>query len=363
MPGFRRCDPVRGFGYFRRYPPYRVPLYPYMNPTALQQIIGTISAGLAALLFLLRLQPFLWEWTGKQTSSDQWATPALYILAPIWGLIMVALLCMTASGGFDWIRLGRGKLYLLTVAAAFALAVASYVFIAFYLRPGFTPRGLYSPFLYLILFSTVLLVVVSLNQKLLPGISVQWLLRPWAWFTALSLLGSLILSGHWIATNGVRGLSGVAMRIIVLLPPSKEELAQVEQLDPKTDFEKLLRHANRDEKRAVCEAATARLRSDPEFVERMALLLDSGYADPALAFVRDAELLPAEKARFARPTLNALGRWVNSAPPPNYTTSENLKRTRRFGDELFRVLPGKFAGTGVNFSELQGWYKEKMEVE
>ncbi|HRF82025.1 MAG TPA: hypothetical protein PL070_18265, partial [Flavobacteriales bacterium] len=85
--------------------------------------------------------------------------------------------------------------------------------------------------------------------------------------------------------------------------------------------------------------------------------------DPALAFVRDAELTPAEKARFARPALNALGRWVKSAPSPNYTTSENLKRTRRFGDELFRALPGKFADTGVDFSELAAWYQEKMEVE
>ncbi len=334
-----------------------------MHPSTSQQIIGSLSAGLAVLLFLLRLQPFLWEWARKETSSDQWVTPALYILAPIWVLMMVALLCMTASGGFDWIRLSRPKLYMLTVAAAFALATASYLFIGLYLRPGFTPRGLYSPFLYLILFSTVLLVVVSLNQKLVPGVSVQWLLRPWAWFTALSLVGSLIFSGQWIATNGVPGLSGIAMRVIRMLPASEEELAQIAQLDPENDFDKLLWSADRDEKPAVCEAATARLRSDPEFVDRMAVMLDSGFAEPALAFLRDAELTPAEKARFARPALNALGRWVNSAPPPNFTTSEHLKRTRRFGDELFRVLPEKFAGTGVNFSELQGWYKEKMEVE
>ncbi|HOY80062.1 MAG TPA: hypothetical protein PLN33_19775, partial [Hyphomonadaceae bacterium] len=269
--------------------------------------------------------------------------------------------CMTASGGFDWIRLSRTKLYMLTVAAAFALAMASYLFIGLYLRPGFTPRGLYSPFLYLILFSTALLVVVSLNQKLVPGISVQWLLRPWTWFTALSLVGSLIFSGQWIATNGGRGLSGVATRIIVLLPATEEELAQIDRLDPKNDLESLLRRATRDEKPAVCAAATARLRSDPEFMERMATALDSGYAEPALSFLRDAELTPAEKARFARPALNALGRWVNSAPAPNFTTAEHMRRTRRWGDELFRVLPEKFAGTGVDFTELKAWYEEKMK--
>ncbi|MBL8983452.1 MAG: hypothetical protein JNL26_14770, partial [Gemmatimonadetes bacterium] len=78
-------------------------------------------------------------------------------------------------------------------------------------------------------------------------------------------------------------------------------------------------------------------------------------------FVRDAELTPAEKARLARPALNALGRWVNSAPAPNFTTSDHLRRTRRFGDELFRVLPEQFAGNGVDFTELQAWYREKMQ--
>ena len=95
----------------------------------------------------------------------------------------------------------------------------------------------------------------------------------------------------------------------------------------------------------------------------MAAMLDSGYAEPALSFVRDAELTPAEKARFARPALNALGRWLNSTSPPNYTTSENLKRTRRFGDELFRVLPGKFAGTGVEigFKDLGAATADEIE--
>jgi len=334
-----------------------------MHPSTSQQIIGSLSAGLAALLYLMRLMPLLSEWARKEVSNDQWVTPVLTVLVPVWVLMMVALLCMTASGGFDWIRLSRTKLYMLTIAAAFALACASYLFIALYLRPGFTPRGLYSPFLYLILFSTVLLVAVSLNQKLVPGVSVQWLLRPWSWFTALSLVGSLIFTGNWLINNSGRGLADVATRIIILLPATKEELAAIERLDPKNDFDKLVSRASLVEKPAVCAAATARLRSDPEFVQRMAAMLDSGYAEPALSFVRDAQLTPAEKARFARPALNALGRWVNSAPAPNYTTSENLKRTRRWGDEMFRILPEKFAGTGVDFTELEGWYKEKMATE
>ena len=332
-----------------------------MNATTSQQLIGTSCAGIATLLFLLRLQPFLWEWARKETSSDQWVTPALYILAPIWVLMMVALLCMTASGGFDWIRLSRTKLYLLTIAAAFALAMASYLFIGLYLRPGFTPRGLYLPFIYLITFSTVLMVVVSLNQKLMPGLSVQWMLRPWAWLTALSLVGTLVFAGRWIATNGPRGLSTVATGIIVHLPASESELAEIARLDPMEDFEKLVRRAGGLEKPAIRVAATARLRSHPGFVDRMAAMLKTGYAEPALLFVRDVELTPAERSRFAGPALAALGSWVNQAPASNYTTADHFQRTRRLGDELFRVLPEKFAGTGVDFSEVKAFYEDKMK--
>lgn len=334
-----------------------------METTTTQKLVGNISAGLAVLIFLIPLQRLLMEWARKEVSNDQWVMPALTLLAPQWLLLMVALLCVTASGGFDWIRLGRPVLYALTVGAAIALAAVSFAFIGLYIRPGFTPRALYSPVLYLVTFSTVLVVFVSLNQKLVVAFPTHWLIKPWTWFTALSLMGSLVFFVYWISTNGVPGLSGIAMRVVRMLPASEEELAQIAKLDPKDEFQKLVWYANRDEKPAVCAAATARLRSDPEFVERMAVMLDSGYAEPALAFVRDAALTPDEKKRFARPALNAMGRWLNTTSPPNYTTSENLKRTRRFGDEMFRVLPEKFAGTGVDFSEMEGWYKEKMQIE
>jgi len=332
-----------------------------MNPSTPQQIIGTVSAGLAALHLLVRLQPFLSEWERKETSSDLWVTPALGILAPLCGLLMIALLAMTAGGGFDWIRVSRFKLYVLAVAAAFALAAASFVFIGFYLRPGFTPRALYYPFIYLITFSTVVMVVVSLNQKLIPGFSVQWMLRPWVWFTALSLVGTLLLSGRWIADNGARGLSSIAVRIIVRLPATEGELAEIAQLDPSEDFQRLVGRAGGVEKPAVRAAAAARLRSHPGFADRMAAMLQSGPVEPALLFVRDAELTPAERSRFAGPALAALGSWVNQASPANFTTADNFKRTRRVGDELMRVLPEKFAGTGVDFSEVKAFYEEKMK--
>lgn len=332
-----------------------------MNPSLPQQIVGTASAGLAALLLLLRVSPFLSEWERKQTSSDLWVSPALGILAPVCGLLMIALFAMTAGGGFDWMRVGRLKLYVLAVAAALALTAATFLFIAFYLRPGFTPRGLYFPFIYLITFATVLMVVVSVNQKLIPGLSVQWMLRPWTWFTALSLVGTLLFSGRWIAANGPRGFSNIAIAILVHMPASESELAEIAQLDPMEDFGKLVSRSGGVEKPAVKAAAIARLRSHPGFVNRMVATLKSGSVESALLLLRDADLTREETSRFAGPALTALGSWVNQAAPANYTTAENFKRTRRVGDELFRVLPEKFAGTGVDFSETKAFYEDKMK--
>ena len=332
-----------------------------MNPTTTQQLIGNVCAGLATLVFLWPLQRFLWEWARREVSKDQWVMPALYILVPLWLLLMVALLCVTASGGFDWIRLSRTKLYLLTVAGAFALAMASYLFIGLYIRPGFTPRGLYTPVLYLVTLSTVLLVVGSLNPKLAAAIPTQWLLRPWAWFTAFSLVVCVAVGGYWIATNGVRGVVGFAHRISNLGPASTEQLAEIAKLDPENDFESLLWRANGDAGSEVREAATARLRSHPQFLERLSSELESGHVEPALSFVRDATLTSAEQARFAGPARKALQRWVDRIPASNYTTKENLRRLQRWGTEMFRVLPEKFAGTGVDFTEVIADFEWRLE--
>jgi len=332
-----------------------------MNPSIAQQIIGNVCAAIATLILLLPLPRFLWEWARREASNDQWVTPALYILVPQWLLLMGALLCVTASGGFDWIRLGRPMLHALTVAAVIALAAVSFVFVALYIRPGFTPRFLYSPAIYLVPLVTALLVVLSLNQKLMPGVPTQWLHRTWGIFAGLSLLGCVAFSGYWIVNTGTSGVVRIAHRILNPGPSSAEMLARISTLDPETHFDDLLRWADGDQSTEVREAATDRMRSSPRFLDRMATELETGYAEPALAFLRDATLTPAEQARFAGPAHKALQRWVQRIPAPNYTTKSHLKDLRRWGTDMFRVLPGKFAGTGVDFTSVMEDFKEKME--
>ncbi len=332
-----------------------------MNPSTSQQIIGNVCAGLATLLFLLRLQPFLWEWARKEVSNDQWVTPALYILVPLWLLLMVALLCVTASGGSDWMRLGRPMLYALTVAGALALTVVSFLFVALYIRPGFTPRALYSPVLYLVTFSTVLLVAGSLNPKLASTIPTQWLHKPWAVFTAVSLVGCVAFFGYRIVATGLDGVVGMAHRMSNPGPPPAEVIAKISTLDPDTNFQDLLRMADGYQPAEVREAAIARLRLGPNFLELMSTELESGFVEVAVGFLHSATLTPEEKARFARPARKAMQRWVDRIPASNYTTKAHLKDLRHWGAKMFNVLPQKFAGTGVDFTEVIADFKWRLE--
>ncbi len=332
-----------------------------MNPSPLVQIIGNICVGLATLVLLIPLPRMLSHYASKHLSDDQWVTPALLVLIPLWLLLMGALLCVTASGGFDWLRLGRPALYTLTVAASLSLAVVTFVFVGLYIRPGFTPSALYAPVIYLVPLATGLLVVLSVNQKLAPGIPIQWLRWPWTIFAALSLVVGVAGLGCWVVRTGRSGVAGIAHRIANLGPSSRETLAQISALDPETHFESLLWRASGSGNREVREAATARLRSHPSFLERMAGELESGHVEPALAFLRDAALTPAEEARLARPARTAMQRWVDRIPAPNFTTKKHLKDLRRWGTDMFAALTKKFAGTGVDFAPVIGDFKDKVE--
>ena len=116
-----------------------------------------------------------------------------------------------------------------------------------------------------------------------------------------------------------------------------------------------------DQRREVRDAAAARLRSNPKFLERLSTELGTGNVELAVTFLRDAALSPAEQARFARPARKAMQRWVDRIPAPNYTTKKHLKDQRRWGTEMFRVLSEKFAGTGVDFGPVIADFKDKVE--
>jgi hypothetical protein len=241
-----------------------------VNTSSLPQIIGDVCVALAALVFLLPLQNLLWDYAERHLSDDRWVTPILAALIPLWLLLLVALLCVTHTGGFDWLRLGRPALYALTVGAGLSLGVVTFVFIGLYIRPGFTPRFLYTPVIYLVPLATGLLVILSLNQKPGTGIPIEWLRWPWTLFTALCLLVCAGFIGHRLVNSGFSGMAEFAHRVMNARDTTPEHLATIASLDPQRDFSELLNRARGVFPSAVRQAATERLRSNPAFVEALA---------------------------------------------------------------------------------------------
>jgi hypothetical protein len=333
-----------------------------MNAAALPQIIGNTCVGLAALVFLLPLQRLLLDYAGRHVNDDHWVTPALFILIPLWVLLLGALLCVTATGGFDWLRLGRPALYPLTVAASLALAVVKFVFLALYIRPGFTPRFLYCPVIYLVPLATGLVVVLSLNPKVATGIPIQWLRLPWTILAALSLVACIGFFGPRLVRASFCGVANLAHRVGNARDRSPEYLAKIPTLDPRSDpgFTELLALADVYHDRATREAATARLRSVPDFATRLAAALESGSNSDALEFIEAATLLPDEQAKLALPTRTALERFIEQIPAPNYMSSDRRKQLLKWGRKTFPVILGKFSSTDVDFSKIMPAFEHAL---
>ncbi|MBL9171166.1 MAG: hypothetical protein JNN07_25770 [Verrucomicrobiales bacterium] len=337
-----------------------------MNVSPVNQIIGNVCVALAALVFLLPLQRLLWDYADKHLNDDRWVTPVLFSLIPLWLLLMVALLCMTASGGFDGLRLGRPALYTLTVGASVALAVATFVFIALYMRPGFTPRVIYTPGIYLIPFATGFLVLLSLNQKLIPGVPIQWLRLPWTLFAALSLVVCVGFVGHRLVHTGF-GVRDLVHRILTARDTTPEHLAKISALDPQSEqgFMEILDLAGVYRTRQTREAATARLRELPDFATRLATVLESiagnsNAMGSALNFLEAATLTPDEQRRLALPTRTALERFISDIPAPQFNSRERQKQLLKWGRKTFPVIIGKFTGTHVDFSQIMPSFEHAL---
>jgi len=323
-----------------------------MNISLLQQVIGNSCAGLAMIVFLFPLRNLMWDYARKNMNSDAWTRPVLLVLIPLWLLLMGALLCVTASGGFDWLQLGRPVLYALTVGATISLAVVSFVFIALYIRPGFTPRGLYSPVIYLVHFATVLVVFLSLNPILALGNPIQWVRWPWTIFAALSLIGCVGFVGVWIVRSGVGGVMRLAYRIGNPSPSSDSILAKLRNLDPQRDFAELLSHAGPGYSRTVREAATSCLRASPQFLKELAASLNSRSPGDGLSFLVSATLSPDERSKLALPARNGIRRFIQDIPAPNFMTPDRRKQLLHWGRKTFPVIIDKFSGTDVDFTKV-----------
>jgi len=326
-----------------------------MNTTSLLQATGTTSVAVAGYLLLVPLPRVLAEYSSLGVQDDRWAKPALLVVIPLWVLLTVALLCVNALHGIPWLRIGAPAIHAITLAAGVALAAVTFASIGLYIRPGFTPRGIYSPFVYGVPAVTALVVLVSLSPRITSVLPVDWLRKPWALFTGLSIVISVGVLAPRALNLGLRTVADFVHRLSMARDRSPEQTSTIAGLDPQdaASFDELLRMTDRHHSREVRAAATSRLQALPDFATRLAQRLESSDSNAAaLAYIESATLAPNEQALFARSTHAALQRFIRDIPAPNHMPHERRKELLRWGREALPTIIAKFADADVDFSEI-----------
>lgn len=186
-----------------------------MNASFVVPALGNACVAAAAIAFVWPLQRRVWHYASQYPSDNRWVMPVLRILVPVWLLLMTALLCVTAIGGFDWLGLGRPALYALIVAASLSLTAVTFVFIGLYVRPGFVPRAIFAPGIYLVPFTTALLAVLTLNHRFAPAVPIQWLHWLWTAMAALSLVLCIAFVAHRLMTSGSSDVRNLIRRMLI----------------------------------------------------------------------------------------------------------------------------------------------------
>ncbi|MES2627257.1 MAG: hypothetical protein V4628_18365 [Pseudomonadota bacterium] len=333
-----------------------------MNPSTMSpyQVIANVCVILAAIIYLLPLQNLLWEFAHKKNDSAGGAIAALIVLLPMWLLLWGALTCVTVSGGLDWLRLSRPALHTLTIAATLAMAIVSLLFMGMTPRSSMFERIAVCAPIYLFPLATMLLVMLSLNPRFTSGLAPQLFRFPWLIFASLSITVCIGFVGYQLVRTGGNQLMGVANQFRQVYPASEEILAQISTFDVQNDFTELLQRADANESNAVREAATARLRTHPDFIDVLAASLNSRGSDSALAFVYSATFSPGELAILAQPTRTAVERFTSDIPAPNYMSSERRKELLSWGRKTLPAIAKKFAGTGVDFAPTIAAFEEAL---
>lgn len=325
-----------------------------MNPSPLAHTVGNVSTALAAILYALPLQYLLFELARKREDGGG-ALAGIFILVPMWLLLMTALLCVTTSGGFDWLRLGRGWLGALAVFAIIAMAIVS--FARFETVPNATrgTRLLVNSLINVLPLLTLLLVTINLNPRFAPGIPLKWVSLPWIICAGTCLTLGVGFVGYRMAAAGGSRLRGIVHRLGNNSELSRQFLATIPTLDPQRDFTELLRFTDDAHSGAVREAALAQLRRHPDFAARLVTELttatpSSGELNHALDAVGFATFTPDEQKLLALPCRHAMGRITNYIRSElRYFTKDRRKGTQNWGNRLFPSIATKFAGTGVDF--------------
>jgi len=320
-----------------------------MSPSPLPQTIGNVCVGIVGFIYLLPLQVLLFELAHKRSDHGQGTIVGFFLIVPLWLLLLTALCCVIASGGFDGLRFARGWLYAFAVGATLAMLALSFMPFEFPRHPNFLTRWSARVPVYIFPAATLLLVLLHLNPRLAPGTPLPPVKLTWLVCAGLSLLLCGGFLGYRFAGLRIGRVGSLGNRFTQRGPADRDIIAKIATLDPQRDFTELLQRAGQGESRAVREAATVRLRQNPNFVASLAAALTSRDADSALGFLAAATLSVDEQARLALPARTAMERFIDDIPAPNYMSSDRRKELLRWGRKTFPAIAEKFSATDVDF--------------
>ncbi len=293
-----------------------------MNPSVTQQLLGNGCMALAAFLFLVPLQLVLFELRSKAMDGGAVFAVGLLLLS-LWTLFVVGLVLVTASGGFDWLRLSRWAQYLLVTAAITGLLVVSSMrFETRMPEPNLLQVVFIKWPIQFVPLLTIALVVLSLNPQWWPNVPRQYVQWAWAFIAACCLV-------FWVGLLAYR---------LVTYQSATRAAHTVRAM------------ANGYKSDVVRKAAIAKLRGDPPFITKLADKLRSISVQDGLDVVSIDTFSEGEKKQLALPVRSAMERVTQDTRREfRYIAKDRRKSMRKSVGREFNHIATQFASTGVDY--------------
>ena len=176
---------------------------------------------------------------------------------------MGGLLCVTAEGGFDRLRMSRKWQYVLVLLVALSFAALTLLRLELGKHPSMLERIASVAFTHVFPLLTIPLVLVNLQPRIAAVISLKAVHVPWSVLCSEQPRAVRRLS----RLSAVQRYGGSARRSSHRWQGSNElsemNLALIPQLDPKRDFTELIGFTSEFNSKAVREAAITQLRNPP----------------------------------------------------------------------------------------------------
>lgn len=325
-----------------------------MNSETWPRTIGLISSSIAGLLFVLPLQVLLRECSRKREDGGG-ILAALLILAPLWLSLLIALSCAIHLGAWASLPFSGGTRYALGAWAIVSMALISFMRFEFPRHPNRLVRFLARLPMQVFPSLTLALVLAVFAPILVPPPVSRLLANVWFAIGGFSsCLGALYLLYRVGLRFGLR-FRGILWFMERAFRYHKEQQECVARLSPEENFSELIPFLDRFHPRGIRESALLKLRAYPQFVSRLALELQQGAADKALAAVASVVWSPGEIQVLAAPSQDAMNRYLDGIQSElRYMPAPRRKHCRKWAEKLFGQVAEKMAPAGLEFAPALG---------